>query len=49
MIIYFHAMQEVCCLALQDVMFCLRIVACDVSVSFLNACYFALTKKINLS
>ena len=32
-------MKQVRCLAFAVIVFCLTIVACDVSVSFLNACY----------
>ena len=33
-----HRLKQVCCRALDVIIFCLTIVACDVSVSFLNAC-----------
>ena len=33
-----HRLKQVCCLALEVIIFCLKIVACDVSFSFLNAC-----------
>ena len=51
-----HHLKQVRCLALEVIIFCLKIVACDVSVSFLNACYLgfglysiAHTKYVNLS
>ena len=34
-----HLLKQVCCLALAVIIFCLTIVACYVSISFLNACY----------
>ena len=34
-----HPLKQVHCLALEAIVFCLTIVACYVSVSFLNACY----------
>ena len=34
-----HRLKQVCCLAFVVIIFCLTIVACDISVSFLNVCY----------
>ena len=36
-----HRLEQDRCLALEDIIFCLTIVACDVSVIFLNAGYIS--------
>ena len=36
-----HHFKQVCCLTIQFIVFCQRIVECADSISFLNVCYFS--------